>query len=499
METVRTITDGINRKKAMKKIYRYFFAAVAIASAAACAEQMEDNQLVQGQPSAGLSTMTFSASIEENIVSKTTYNNQSVLWEATDAITVFSMGESVTSSDFTVTTLAEDKTWASFSGVADASAETYYAVYPHSATNACTAEGVLTVEIPAQQTAVAGGFASGANVSVAYSKKGAEVENMLQFKNVSALIAFKFETAANATDTKSVTFKVRKSDDGASVQEFYNIAGNVSVTFGEDGLPVVSEGTVDHVTLNAPDGGFKTGVTYYVPVCPIASGKGLQVIFTDQNDREWVKNNSNDVALVRSKLFDNAAVPFPYCDMTFTVDFTGDWPFKEPIAEIADQKTETGEYYTFPCTYVLDGAAVQSDLKFGIARGTTSDDKKTTGGYRFVQGTSTAPGYFMWHGKENVNSLSLIMLPNIEGMCLKEVRVLSGSASTVMGGLNLTKGFPTGSGSTLTRFPGGTEFTITFPHSASFPLSEDNIICLRGRFNFKLAKIYLGYVKTPQE
>ena len=91
----------------MKRIYRYIFAAIAIASAAACAEQMEDNQLVQGQPSAGLSTMTFSASIEENIVSKTTYNNQSVLWEATDAITVFSMGESVKSSDFTVTTLAE--------------------------------------------------------------------------------------------------------------------------------------------------------------------------------------------------------------------------------------------------------------------------------------------------------------------------------------------------------------------------------------------------------
>ena len=459
---------------------------------------MENDQVSVGQALANVGEMTFSATLEESVASKTTYNAQNVLWEGTDAITVFSMGESVTSSDFTVTTLAEDKTWASFSGVADPSAETYYAVYPHSTANACTSAGVLTVNIPAQQTAVAGGFASGANVSVAYSKKGAELENMLQFKNVSALIAFKFETAANATDTKSVTFKVRKSDDGASVQEFYNIAGNVSVTFGEDGLPVVSEGTVDHVTLNAPDGGFKTGVTYYVPVCPIASGKGLQVIFTDQNDREWVKNNSNDVALVRSKLFDNAAVPFPYCDMTFTVDFTGEWPFDEPCAEPANQNTTTGETYTFPCTYTVDGNTVTTTLTFKIARGTTSTDKAT--GYSHTKGTSTSSGYFEWaKGKNGSNSLSVIALPNIPGMCLKEFSALSGSDSAVNGGIGLKKGFPTGTDVNLARFYGGTLFTCTLPYNENFPLSATQVYSLRGRYTFKLSKLHLGYVKEPQK
>ena len=190
METVRIITDGINRKKAMKKIYRYFFAAIAIASAASCAEQMEDNSALGTQNApADFAQMTISASLGE--VTKTTYDNQNVLWEGTESITVFSKGSEGTPQEFDMTWCSEDKAEAAFSGLADLNAESYYAVYPHSATNACTAEGVLTVEIPAQQTAVADGFASGANVSVAAFARDDE---SVIFKNVCALIAFAFDT-----------------------------------------------------------------------------------------------------------------------------------------------------------------------------------------------------------------------------------------------------------------------------------------------------------------
>ena len=67
---------------------------------------------------------------------------------------------------------SEDKTKASFTGIADLAADRYLAVYPHSAENSCTSEGTLSVNIPSEQTAVADGFASGANVAVASFAKG---------------------------------------------------------------------------------------------------------------------------------------------------------------------------------------------------------------------------------------------------------------------------------------------------------------------------------------
>ena len=76
-----------------------------------------------------------------------------------------------------------------FTGVAYLDADSYYAVYPHSADNSCTADGELLVTIPFEQMAVADGFASGANVSVAAWKNcDLSLENDVIFKNVCPLI-----------------------------------------------------------------------------------------------------------------------------------------------------------------------------------------------------------------------------------------------------------------------------------------------------------------------
>ena len=157
----------------MKKIFRLFPAALAVAAFASCADKMDNevNAPVQGD---NLVQMTFSASMGEDVDSKTTYSGRKVYWEASDAITVFSVGENVAKTSFSEPELLENGAVARFSGVADASAETYYAVYPHSEANTYD-NGTFSVVFPHTHVAVANGFPSGSNVSVAVSVKDSEV------------------------------------------------------------------------------------------------------------------------------------------------------------------------------------------------------------------------------------------------------------------------------------------------------------------------------------
>ena len=333
----------------MKKIYRYFFAAIAIASAASCAEQMEDNSALGTQNApADFAQMTISASLGE--VTKTTYDNQRVLWEGTESITVFSKGSEDTPTEFAMNWCSEDNTKASFTGLADLNAESYYAVYPHSATNACTAEGVLTVEIPAQQTAVAGGFASGANVSVAAFARDDE---SVIFNNVCSLLSFGFETDADAVLTKSVTVKVKKN-----ATEYFGIAGNVSVNYNPEGALVVSEGTKDSIVLTAPTGGFAKGVTYYVLVAPVGQIAEMELTYTHTDGTTTcTRKNSNIIAaLSRSTLVPLETIPVAYDnlpqeDFEVTIDFTGAWPLLPACKAIADQSTSSSNRDQYNLVY----------------------------------------------------------------------------------------------------------------------------------------------------
>mgnify|MGYP003306053287 CR=1 FL=1 len=205
--------------KAMKTMNRMFWAIAAAVVAVACAKEAEPSHV---QESDGLVPMTFSASAEGEIQTKTTYSGRKVYWEAEDEISVFSIGTQVVKTGFKATSVSEDGTLASFSGVAAPGAENYVAVYPHQEANAFDlATQTLTVNIPTDQVGVGNGFASGANVSVALSiaagtaAEGEEEpaqEESLKFRNVGAMFCFKFETADDAAATKSVTFKAKKSE-----------------------------------------------------------------------------------------------------------------------------------------------------------------------------------------------------------------------------------------------------------------------------------------------
>ena len=394
----------------MKSFFRFFYSAMAVVLFSACADSLSHDEVSASTD--GLVRMSFSATMGDVVESKTTYSGRNVYWEKTDEIAVISVGESVKKTPFEVAELLDNGSKARFDGLTDASAETYYAVYPYSLTGNY-ADEKISVNFPSEQTAVANGFASGSNVSVAVSLKDAAVtEQSLLFKNAGALMVFKFDTADDAANTKSVTFKVRKSADDAETPVFWGLTGEMSVSI-EDGIPHASEGSVDHVTVIAPVDGFKTGVSYYVPVSPVGHCTGMRVEFTDQNDIVYVKNNNVDFDLVRNCLFNVGAIKRPYDDLPdeIRIDLnflgSGKWSFNEKCATEAEQQANNfaGDTYTYNYTYDANGVQKQKQLSF-IIKG-NNNTAYSNSGYYFLPGAAN----------------SRMTLPAISGRYIRAVRM----------------------------------------------------------------------------
>ena len=61
--------------------------------------------------------------------------------------------------------------------------------------------------------------------------------------------------------------------------------------------------------MTAPEGGFRTGCAYYVPVCPVGNCSGLQIILTDKDGCEYVRENEEGFALGRNRIIDIGELP----------------------------------------------------------------------------------------------------------------------------------------------------------------------------------------------
>ena len=231
----------IKTKKEMKKNL-FMVAAVALMALVSCSKE-DFNNGVQG----GASDIVFSAELEQpaglpaaepaEIQSKTSLGTavngvRPVSWVKDDQIKIngvtFKAASAGSRTDFTPT--------GSFN-----TAATYYAVYPASATGASDLSKVV---IPSSQT---GTFAEAA-ISVAQSNT-----QSLSFKNVASIV--KFQVYADFTGNIKISSN-------------QNLAGVVSVSFAEDGTPVI-DGEVSNPSKEViVKGTFTKGNDYYVAVLP---------------------------------------------------------------------------------------------------------------------------------------------------------------------------------------------------------------------------------------
>lgn len=507
MATEQIQMVGINKKaKAMKRINRMFWATAAAFVAVACAKEAAQSPEVE----TGLVPMTFSASTDAGFETKTTYSGRNVYWEAEDEISLFSVGNEVVKSNFKADQVAEDGTWAAFSGVAAPGSSIYVAVYPHAEETVFDlATQTLTVNMPTNQTAVPQGFASGANLSAALSMPSALTEteealNLLEFKNIGALLCISFETEEQAAATKSITIKAKKSDT-----EYWGITGTASVTYDATTmLPVSGEGTVDHVTLVAPEGGFKckngdTKIVYYAPVYPVGQCTGFEITFTDVNDKEWVKTNDMDAELKRNSLLNFGAVPYLYYtlpeEITLKLDFTSDTNPLGTFPKIANQTTE-GETYSYTYNYEYEGQAKSETFNFTIIKGNTRDADGKTAYYQHIAPTGYANKVLLTVCNSGDTK---IQLPAIPGRYLKSVSV--GIMNTSNRRFRLqNKALSRYLSSTWVKVASVTEkatTSIEFPNtSTTFPTTSMGVgyyIQLTDKQNYYISDIEVVYTSTP--
>lgn len=387
----------------MRYLNMIFGTIAAAAVVSACADRMESNDGVSTSDNPNLVNMTFGAVTDNPAVdaaetsAKTTYLGREVFWETDDKITVISVAEGVaTPSDFTATQLSADMKTAKFEGVAVANSSCYYAVYPHDNLNALNVEtGELTINLPSQQIGVPSSFSSGSNIAVAYSPADAEPVDesyILGFKNVPALLAFRFETDEDAERTKSVTFKIKKS-----ATEYFGIAGTASVKLDEENAPILQgEGTEYEVVLNAPEGGFVSydGTTvrklYYIPVLPIGDFYGMEITFTDYDGNTFTKSNDSPGSFKRNKYSFMGHVPNPYDELpdeiVLSLDFTSDTNPLGTFNKIADQSAD-GDTYQYSYGYKYNGENRTELFDFTITRGSTRPGG--TGYYQHIKPTET--------------------------------------------------------------------------------------------------------------
>ena len=242
----------------MKTVYTFMTLAAIAALSFSCTEEQPDGN--GGQLSKV--EMDFSGRTATVSDTKTALQDGAkVVWTEGDAIGIF--GNSGKAEQFSLKSIdGSDASVATFTGSVIPS-ETYYAIYPYDA-DAELSGNTVSMELPAEQTAVAGTFASGVSLAAAVAENGS-----LQFRNLCGLISLTLSSVPEDYTLQSVTMEGRNGE---------KISGAVSMSVPEL-TPSAGENAGTSVTLTAADGASLSAGTYVFAIIPAEFTKGIRVTF----------------------------------------------------------------------------------------------------------------------------------------------------------------------------------------------------------------------------
>lgn len=258
----------------MKRFYAYLVAAFALTATACSTDPTEE---IPAEPiQTGTVEMTFSASNE----TRTTldYENRATMWCEDDKISI--LDDQGGNNTFTIK--ETDGITASFQGKVNEGATKFVAVYPYNAAYKWDGTTISGITIPTAQVCTAGTFPEGANITVAV----ADENYSLAFKNVCAVMKFQVSYAVN-----NLTFKSKGS---------VPTAGAVTVTFDQEGLPVVTATEADNDITLTCSGNFQPSTNYFFLGCPTTFTGGIEGLAEGLISKE----STSDITVKRSIITD---------------------------------------------------------------------------------------------------------------------------------------------------------------------------------------------------
>lgn len=286
----------------MKKIAKYFFAALAVASAVSCAKELTDDfrpadKVQQGKSYTFTATMADTKSVidEETleILWSGDENNMeyiTVLEPAATGITAKAITYSAEVNKYEPTSVAN------FSQHNEEAAgvvgNTVFAVYPAGDWKSFSNADSLGVAVTfaTEQNAVAGTYDPKAPVAVAYNNNVAENQD-LHFQNTSALLKLQLAPTTGTVNTITVY-----SLGGET------LAGEI-LLMNKGGVPSmvpVKETAKSYVNLNFKE--YEAGATYYIAVAPATLSKGIALQFN--GDEVQTYTISDEIVIERGKVYD---------------------------------------------------------------------------------------------------------------------------------------------------------------------------------------------------
>ena len=257
----------------MRKL-SYFAALVVAMTAVSCAQEM-DTPVADG-------TVKFTASFDAaatKAVLKPGADESKVEWEAGDQVSVLAAGANYLFAAQTpgaTTTLVTEATGVPAEGQ-------FYAVYPYDA-DATLAEGVITTELPAEQTAVLGSFST--HLAVAQT-----TGSNLAFKNVCGLV----KVNVSSDNVTSVVFKGNSGEIVAG-------AINVAVTDAPAWTAVAEQGDTTVTLLPAAGKSVIEAGDYYFAVLPQTFAAGFKVTAHKNDGYAVVRNVEAEVTVARADI-----------------------------------------------------------------------------------------------------------------------------------------------------------------------------------------------------
>lgn len=254
------------------KTTRILSLAAAVLTLAACGNEefIENNP---GNEAAKPEFMTFTASAPQT---RTLLDGLNVHWVEYDEIAIWDGSGAY--QKFMVDAESINGSEATFTGPALVPGADYTAFYPLIAVESMDATSV-TFNLPAEQTAVAGTFASNLAPSLAQATGGS---TNLEFNNLCALV--KFTVPADMAGEGTFTLVGGKATEP--------LAGKLTCNTADGALTATEPAT--RITLK---GSFESGQAYYFVVMPGTLANGFSLLYEDSKSKLYRKATGNPAPL----------------------------------------------------------------------------------------------------------------------------------------------------------------------------------------------------------
>ena len=303
-------------KMDMKFVRYLFIIAVSAALVCSCSKEVRPGDPVQE------SAVTVIQAYQEGNSTKATYNGSEILWDANDALSVFTSGSS--------TSVKFDKEAGNnnyFAGAGVVNLNDIYVLYPYNSSASLSA-GKITTTLKTTQTATPGSFAPDANLAVAYSENG----DVVRFKNAVSYIKISYKTTCANSNIKKITFMSLSGTTLSGRVMLTPTVSNGAVTDVSVSVAPTNQGGVSYVELA---GDILPNTDYYIVIPPVNLSKGYRITFTDSEGNKFsrdYKDDKNKAQLLRNQIaatgvknIDNYEGNFlAYWRVTSASEFTGD-------------------------------------------------------------------------------------------------------------------------------------------------------------------------------